>query len=41
MPKIFFQILKYIILNRKYASDRKLMPVHQTGPKGLQLDLEN
>ena len=39
--KNIFPILKYIILNRKYASDRKLMPAHQIGPKDLQLDSEN
>ena len=39
MPKMFFSILKYRILNRKYTSDRKLMPARQIGPKDLQTGL--
>ena len=39
--KIIFPILKYTIFNRKDALDRKFVPAHQTGPKDLQLDLEN
>ena len=39
--KIIFPILKSTIFNRKYALDRKCMPVFQNGPKDLQLDSEN
>ena len=34
--RIIFPILKYTILNRGYALDRKFMPSHQIWPKDLQ-----